>query len=116
MQIHVNERDGYNIVTVIGEIDLHTAPDLRTCLADLVLQGRVEIVVDLTALDFIDSSGLGVLVGALNRARAAGGTVDLVIARESITKLFRITGLVKVFEIDQSLEEAVANRPTRGQG
>lgn len=113
IHIRVTEHDRFVIVEVVGEIDISTAPELRSGLAELVGKGRREIVVDLSGLEFIDSSGLGVLVGGLKRARADGGSLDLVITRESIAKLFRIMGLVKVFEIYGSLEDALSNRSPR---
>lgn len=68
--------------------------------------GCLNVVVDLENLGFIDSSGLGVLVSALRRVKERGGTLRLVCTKESILKIFRITGLDKVFPLFTSAEEA----------
>jgi len=93
-------------LTINGEVDVYTAPKLKKQLVDCIQNGSVDILVDLNGVSFIDSSGLGVLVGALRRARENSGTIRLVCTRENIMKVFRITGLDKVFPIFDSIEEA----------
>jgi anti-sigma B factor antagonist len=95
------------IVEVGGEIDVYTAPRLREQLVDLVADGKYHLVVDMERVDFLDSTGLGVLVGGLKRVRAHDGSLRLVCTQERILKIFRITGLTKVFPIHSSVEEAV---------
>ena len=85
------------VVTVGGEIDVYTAPKLREQLIDLVSSGNYHLVVDMENVDFLDSTGLGVLVGGLKRVRAHDGSLRLVCTQERILKIFRITGLTKVF-------------------
>ncbi len=94
------------VIAVSGEVDVYTSPRLKREIADAVDAGCVEIVVDLDSIGFIDSSGLGVLVSALRRVKEQGGTMRLVCTRESILKIFRITGLDKVFPLFASVEEA----------
>jgi anti-sigma B factor antagonist len=96
------------IVTVAGEIDVYTAPKLREALIDLVSSGNYHLVVDMEGVEFLDSTGLGVLVGGLKRVRAHDGSLRLVCTEERILKIFRITGLTKVFPIHATVEEAVA--------
>lgn len=96
------------VVVVSGEIDVYTAPKLREQLIDLVSAGNYHIVVDMEGVEFLDSTGLGVLVGGLKRVRAHDGSLRLVCTQERILKIFRITGLTKVFPIHSSVEEAVA--------
>ena len=96
------------IVEVGGEIDVYTAPTLREQLIDLVSQGHQHIIVDMERVEFLDSTGLGVLVGGLKRVRAQDGSLRLVCTQERILKIFRITGLEKVFPIYGSVAEAVA--------
>jgi anti-sigma B factor antagonist len=98
----------YTIVEVRGEIDVYTAPRLREQLVDLVANGNYHLVVDMEGVDFLDSTGLGVLVGGLKRVRAHDGSLRLVCSQERILKIFRITGLTKVFPIHDSVAEAVA--------
>jgi anti-sigma B factor antagonist len=96
------------VVVVGGEIDVYTAPKLREQLIDLVSAGNYDIVVDMENVEFLDSTGLGVLVGGLKRVRAHDGSLRLVCTQERILKIFRITGLTKVFPIHSSVDEAVA--------
>jgi anti-sigma B factor antagonist len=96
------------VVRVGGEIDVYTAPKLREQLVDLVNAGKFHLVVDMESVEFLDSTGLGVLVGGLKRVRAHDGSLHLVCTQERILKIFRITGLTKVFPIHNTVEEAVA--------
>jgi anti-sigma B factor antagonist len=96
------------VVEVGGEIDVYTAPRLREQLVDLVADGKYHLIVDMERVDFLDSTGLGVLVGGLKRVRAHDGSLRLVCTQERILKIFRITGLTKVFPIHASVEEAVS--------
>jgi len=96
------------VITVNGEIDVYTAPSLRERLNDLVASGQYDLVVDMAGVEFLDSTGLGVLVGGLKRVRSHDGALRLVCDQEKILKVFRITGLTKVFPIHATLEEALA--------
>ena len=95
------------IVKVGGEIDVYTAPKLREQLVELVNDGNFHLVVDMEGVDFLDSTGLGVLVGGLKRVRAHDGSLDLVCTQERILKIFRITGLTKVFGIHETVDGAI---------
>jgi anti-sigma B factor antagonist len=96
------------VVEVGGEIDVYTAPKLREQIVSLVEEGRYHIVVDMEKVEFLDSTGLGVLVGGLKRVRAHDGSLHLVCTQERILKIFRITGLTKVFPIHPSVADALA--------
>ena len=100
---------GRTVVEVTGEIDVYTAPKLREQLAELVDSGRHDIVVDMQGVEFLDSTGLGVLVGGLKRIKQHDGSMNLVCTQERILKIFRITGLTKVFPIHDSVAAAVAS-------
>jgi len=108
LALSTRTEQGRTIVEVGGEIDVYTAPALREHLIDLVSQGNQHIVVDMERVEFLDSTGLGVLVGGLKRVRAQEGSLRLVSTQERILKIFRITGLEKVFPIHTSVDEAVA--------
>lgn len=101
----VNDR---TVVEVAGEVDVYTAPKLREVFIDLVAQGTYHIVVDMERVEFLDSTGLGVLVGGLKRVRAHDGTLRLVCTQDRILKIFRVTGLTKVFPLHRTVDEAVA--------
>jgi anti-sigma B factor antagonist len=96
------------VVQITGEIDVYTAPKLREALIDLVNGGHYHLVVDVERVEFLDSTGLGVLVGGLKRVRAHDGTLAVVCTQERLLKIFRITGLTKVFSIRDSVDSAVA--------
>jgi anti-sigma B factor antagonist len=106
--LDVTERDGCAVLAVAGEVDVATVPRLREQLHGLVAAGNNCIVVDLDSVDFLDSTGLGVLVGALKRVRANDGSLGLVCTQARIRKVFEITGLTKVFALFDSVDEAVA--------
>jgi anti-sigma B factor antagonist len=103
-----DSRSPLMILAVKGEIDVYTAPRLREQLVELVSQGHRQIVVDLEGVDFLDSTGLGVLVGGLKRLRSNGGDMALVCTQPRILKVFEITGLTTVFSISASVDEATA--------
>ncbi|MQA78053.1 MAG: anti-sigma factor antagonist [Streptosporangiales bacterium] len=100
--------DDRTVVEVAGEVDVYTAPKLREVFIDLVAHGTYHIVVDMERVEFLDSTGLGVLVGGLKRVRAHDGTLRLVCTQDRILKIFRVTGLTKVFPLHKTVDEAVA--------
>ena len=106
--LDVTERNGAAVLAVRGEVDVYTAPRLREKLVELVTDGKQRIVVDLEGVDFLDSTGLGVLVGGLKRARSHDGDLSLVCTQHRILKVFEITGLTKVFDIHNSVDDATA--------
>lgn len=106
--LDVSEHNGHTVLAVKGEVDVYTAPRLRERLVELVTEGKRKIVVDLEGVDFLDSTGLGVLVGGLKRLRSNDGEMALVSTQSRILKVFEITGLTKVFSIHDSVEAATA--------
>ena len=108
LTLSTREVDGTTVVSVGGEIDVYTAPKLRDKITELVASGSHDLVVDLEAVEFLDSTGLGVLVGGLKKVRAHDGSLQLVCTQDRLLKIFRITGLAKVFAIHGSAEEAIA--------
>jgi anti-sigma B factor antagonist len=101
-------KDGIEVIDVAGTIDIDTAPRLRELLIDLVSTNSYQLIVNLERVEFLDSTGLGVLVGGLKRARAHDGSLDLACTQERILKLFRITGLTNVFAIHDTVDQAIA--------
>jgi len=110
LTLATREVDGTTIVSVGGEIDVYTAPKLRDKITELVADGKYHLVVDMEAVEFLDSTGLGVLVGGLKKVRANSGSLQLVCNQERLLKIFRITGLAKVFAIHGSQADALAER------
>lgn len=89
----------------------YTAPMLREQIRDLAAKDVVHLVADLSAVDFLDSTGLGALIGGLKRLREAGGSLTLVIVAPRTLRLFQITGLTKVFAIHLTAAEAITADP-----
>ena len=108
LRLDVSEQNGWSVVEVGGEIDVATAPRLREQLITLVNEQRYRIIVSLEAVDFIDSTGLGVLISGLKRVRTHDGEFALVCTEPRILKVFEITGLLAVFPVFGTLDEAVA--------
>ena len=100
--------EGRRVVSVRGEVDVYSAPALRKALHDAMDPEHAGLLVDLSDIAFIDSTGLGVLVAGQNRAGELGGKLDVVCAQERVLKLFRITGLDEVFGIYPTRAEALA--------
>ena len=110
LTLATNEVDGATIIAVGGEIDVYTAPKLRDKITELVAGGVYDIIVDMEAVEFLDSTGLGVLVGGLKKVRAHDGSLQLICTQDRLLKIFRITGLAKVFVIHDSADGALAAR------
>jgi anti-sigma B factor antagonist len=107
LELETSQRDGVAVLALRGEIDVYTAPRMRQAIVDLVDAGSLNIVVDMDKVDFLDSTGLGVLVEGLKRVKTRNGTLSLVVTQDKILKIFDITGLNKAFPIHGSLEDAL---------
>ena len=108
LTLATNEVEGATIIAVGGEIDVYTAPKLRDKITELVADGVYDIIVDMEAVEFLDSTGLGVLVGGLKKVRAHDGSLQLICTQDRLLKIFRITGLAKVFVIHETTDAAFA--------
>ena len=98
--------NGWAVLEVQGEVDLYTSSQLRDAILRLTEESENRIVVDLNNVSFMDSSGLGVLVAGLKRARERGGELALVFGEGSVQKVLGITGLDRVFPTHGSVGEA----------
>jgi anti-sigma B factor antagonist len=105
--LEATEQHGVEVLAVTGEVDVSTAPRLRQQLVETATAGHERVIVDLSAVDFLDSTGLGVLVSGLKRFRTLGGDLLLVCPSARIIKVFEITGLTKVFSMHATVEDAV---------
>ena len=100
--------DERSVVAVRGEIDLFTAPELKATLTDAIEEGKTRIVVDLSETTFLDSTALGVLIGAIKRLRSRDGRMTIVNTDQNIAKTFEITGLDQIFTILSTRDHAIA--------
>ena len=108
IKVHVRQSEGdAYVVELAGEIDVYTSPKVKDAITELIDQGHYNLVINLEKVRYIDSTGLGVLIGGLKRVREYGGSVSLVCTNPQIKKIFDITGLVKIFGIFDSEPSAM---------
>jgi anti-sigma B factor antagonist len=104
-----SRRDGaWSVLAVAGDLDVVGGPDLRQQVMAEVRQGNHSLVMDLTGVDFIDSFGLGVIIGALKRLRLLDGDLRLVVPEPRIRRVFEVCDLDRVFELHKTVESALA--------
>jgi anti-sigma B factor antagonist len=103
--------DDCAVLRVTGEVDVSTAPGLRERIRELADKGTVHVIADLSGVSFLDSTGLGALMGGLKRLREHEGNLALVITAARILRVIQITGLVRVFQVQSSVLEAIAADP-----
>lgn len=99
------------VLRITGEVDVYTAPELRQQVIDLVGNGTRHIVGDLRGVEFLDSTGLGVLVGSFKRLRVRQGSLRLVTSGGRVLQLLEITGLDRAFELCQGVLDAISADP-----
>ncbi len=98
---------GYALVSVVGEVDVATAPQLRDRLGEAVAEGFPTVVADLTGVTFLDSTALGVLIETKKLCDGAGETMRIAVSEPRILKIFEITGLIEFFDIRSSRDQAI---------
>ena len=108
VEIEVEEREGYKVLHPTGDLDVYTVGSLRDSIGTLLDAGATKVVVDLDGVPFMDSSGLGALMGGVRRLREAGGDLAIACTREQHLKLFSITGFGEGVSIAPTIEEAAA--------
>lgn len=114
MNVTVNARPAWgnaHVISLAGEIDVFTAPKVNAAILAVVEKAHYRMVIDLEDVQYIDSTGLGVLIGNLKRVRDHGGALLLVCTSPAITKLFEITGLSKVFAMFRDEQSALRALP-----
>jgi anti-sigma B factor antagonist len=100
-RVERRDDDGKAIIAVFGEVDLATAPELKESLLAAVASGATDIVLDLSATDFLDSTGLSAVVAAYKRVRAHDGTMQVVVGNPRVRRVFEITNLDRVLPISE---------------
>jgi anti-sigma B factor antagonist len=110
--IDVRTEDGgdTHVFRLRGSLDIATAPTVRAALMEAIDGGGHHCIVDLTQLEFLDSTGLGVLIGAHRRTVERDGSLRLIIKDGPISRLLNITGLITIFAVYHSLDDAKHNR------
>ncbi len=114
MEIEVEDKEGYQVVTPIGELDVYTVPLFRKVVLKLEGDRRHDLILDLTRVSFIDSSGLGSLIEVYQKVQAAQGEVAYVIDNPRILKILRLVDLDRVFKVFPNLGQALQNLGVTG--
>jgi anti-sigma B factor antagonist len=103
LTVNSQTHDGMVVLSLEGELDIYTVGAFRQ-ESDKIDPSAAQVVVDLTDVSLLDSSGLGALVSLLNRARAAGGLLGIVCPQRHLRRVFEITGLRRAFVFGDDLE------------
>lgn len=109
MQINVRNENNVPVVDLTGEVDAYTSARFREAIIELIESGAASLVINMERVEYIDSSGLGALVGGLKRASEREGKIVIVCSNPQIRKVFEITGLEKVFHLFTSEQDAVGS-------
>ena len=105
LEIHVEETESYTLCRPVGELDAYTVGQFRETLVDLASKPR--LLIDLSEVPFMDSAGLGALIGGIRRAREAEGDVSVACSRPTLTRLLHTTGFDRIVPVTETLAEAV---------
>jgi anti-sigma B factor antagonist len=114
VELNVSSRfhDDHTIVTICGEIDLYTAPRLHSELASLLADGMpARVVIDMSGVEFCDSTGMNVLLSCLRRARERGGELEIAAPKPAVRKILQVTGLDSVFTLVEDTDPRGISRP-----
>ena len=103
--MEVRRHRGWTVVDITGDLDMATAPALRQLVIQLLSAGARLVAIDLTAADFVDSTGLGTLVAALKRVRTHDGELVVICPEPRLRRIFELTELVSVFGLRDAAEQ-----------
>jgi anti-sigma B factor antagonist len=101
LKVSTASQSNHAVVTATGEIDLYTAPQLQSELTRLPRSGFDRVVVDLSGVEFCDSTGMNVLLSAMKRLRERGGNLELAAPRSAVRRILQVTGLDTVFTVHE---------------
>jgi anti-anti-sigma factor len=104
LEIHVEEADSYTLCRPVGDLDAYTVSQFREALVELATSAR--LLIDLSEVPFMDSAGLGALIGGIRRAREADGEVSVACSRPTLTRLLHTTGFDRIVPVTETVEEA----------
>lgn len=113
LEIQVEPAEGYTICRPVGELDAFTVSQFRQSLADLASSHR--LLIDMSDVPFVDSAGLGALIGGIRRARELGGDVAVACNRPTLTRLLRTTGFDRIVTVAETVEEAARALTTESE-
>ncbi len=101
------EISGTQVLDVVGEIDVYTAPRFKEAVNQILGTGQKHLVVNMAGITYMDSSGFGILLSATKRLRPEGGTVNLVKCNSAIERILKITRLDTIFNVYDNVDEAI---------
>jgi anti-sigma B factor antagonist len=104
LRIDLDERDEYTICRPVGELDAYTVGQFREALGELA--SRPKLLIDMSDVPFVDSAGLGALIGGIRRAREVGGDVAVCCNRPTLVRLLHTTGFDRIVTVTDTLAEA----------
>ncbi|MEI6430576.1 MAG: STAS domain-containing protein [bacterium] len=107
LQIEMRRVSGATILDLTGEVDSYNAPKLRDRMERLIAEGESQLIINLSKVDYIDSTGIGMLVGGLKQASEAGGGIKLICPNKDVYRLFHITNLTRAFPIHDTEQAAL---------
>lgn len=113
LTVRTEQRGAMVVVSVAGELDMATSPQLQDQITDQVEKGHNRLVFDLAGVPFCDSTGLSVFVRAKNSCDETGGVVRLAAPQRGVLRILEVSGLVQVLETYPTVDEAVAGDPSR---
>lgn len=116
MKIKTRRENDNFFVEVTGRIDVYTASAVGEAIQSAIADGALRIVLDLTSVSIVDSSGLGTLVGNAQTLRSLGGSISLVGMRPRLKRVLEITGLCRYFDIDTCMDEELQELQLTGVG
>lgn len=106
MDIEIEETDAYTLCRPSGELDAYTVGEFREALGKVA--EATALLIDLSDVPFMDSAGLGALIGGIRRTREAGGEVAVACSRQSLTRLLHTTGFDRIVPVAESVDDAAA--------
>jgi anti-sigma B factor antagonist len=112
LEINIEQTDGYTLCRPEGELDAYTVGQFREALTNLAEEPQ--LLIDLSDVPFMDSAGLGALIGGIRRARENEGDVVVACSRPTLTRLLHTTGFDRIVPVTESIEEAIAAFGTHG--
>lgn len=113
LQVQVHEGEGYTVCRPVGELDAYTVGQFREALAEL--SARPKLLIDMSEVPFVDSAGLGALIGGIRRAREVGGDVAVCCNRPTLVRLLHTTGFDRIVTVTDTVEEAVRSLTESGK-
>ena len=106
LEIQLEDGDGFKVCRPVGELDAFTVSQFRAALAELASHPR--LLIDMSSVPFVDSAGLGALIGGIRRARELGGDVAVCCSRPTLTRLLHTTGFDRIVTVAETVDDAAA--------